>query len=207
MKYSNTWCPICSRVNPQPRARTCECCSSPFIDDSKFNNKSYCSTFCQQKKWTLDNKEHVEKKRKEYHQQNKDRIIERVNKWQKENKDSTREHRRRYKAKNKPSLIERIKHNLRCRILDVLGGKIKTGSAVQDLGCSQEELKVYLESLFQPGMSWDNYGRDGWHIDHIRPLASFDLTDPKQFRQACYYKNLQPLWAEDNLKKRDKWEK
>lgn len=65
--------------------------------------------------------------------------------------------------------------------------------------------KVYLESLFQPGMVWENYGNDGWHIDHVRPLSSFDLLDPVQFSQACHYTNLQPLWAKDNLSKGNKW--
>lgn len=82
-------------------------------------------------------------------------------------------------------------------------GNSKNGSAVRDLGCSIEELKTYLESKWQPGMNWDNWSKDGWHIDHIRPLASFDLSDPEQLRQACHYTNLQPLWAEDNFKKSD----
>jgi HNH endonuclease. len=55
-------------------------------------------------------------------------------------------------------------------------------------------------------MSWDNYGRDGWHIDHIRPCASFDLTDPEQQRQCFHYTNLQPLWAADNIRKGAKWQ-
>lgn len=54
-------------------------------------------------------------------------------------------------------------------------------------------------------MSWDNYGLRGWHIDHIRPVASFDLTDEKQLYECFNYKNTQPLWAEDNLKKGSKW--
>ena len=73
------------------------------------------------------------------------------------------------------------------------------GSAVRDLGCSIPEFMIYIESLFQPGMSWDN--RRTWHIDHVIPLAAFDLTDPEQFKQACHYTNLQPLWATENLRK------
>jgi hypothetical protein len=80
----------------------------------------------------------------------------------------------------------------------------KIGSAVKDLGCSIEELKIYLESKFQEGMSWDNWSLKGWHIDHIKPLASFDLTDRNQLIQAYYYTNLQPLWAKDNMAKSDK---
>lgn len=50
-------------------------------------------------------------------------------------------------------------------------------------------------------MTWENWGRRGWHIDHIAPLSSFDLTDPVQFRRAVHYTNLQPLWWFDNLSK------
>jgi hypothetical protein len=83
-------------------------------------------------------------------------------------------------------------------------GNFKIGSAVNDLGCSIEQLKQYLESKFLLGMTWDNWTTDGWHIDHIKPLASFDLTDKKQFLEACHYTNLQPLWATDNIIKSDK---
>jgi hypothetical protein len=95
----------------------------------------------------------------------------------------------------------RLRLNLRARLRRALGSSYKSGSAVRDLGCTVPELKKHLESKFQPGMTWDNYG--GWHIDHIKPLASFDLTDRAQFLQACHYTNLQPLWAEENLRKSD----
>jgi hypothetical protein len=71
------------------------------------------------------------------------------------------------------------------------------------IGCSIEHLKDYLQSKFENGMTWENYGK--WHIDHIRPCASFDLTDIEQQKICFNYKNLQPLWAEDNFKKSDKW--
>ncbi len=70
------------------------------------------------------------------------------------------------------------------------------------IGCSWIDFKIYLESKFTEGMSWDNYGK--WHIDHIVPLSSFDLSDPVQLEKACHYTNLQPLWAKDNLKKSNK---
>jgi hypothetical protein len=53
-------------------------------------------------------------------------------------------------------------------------------------------------------MNWDNYGRKGWHIDHIKPLSSFDLTNKEQFKKACHYTNLQPMWYDENIKKEDK---
>ncbi len=95
----------------------------------------------------------------------------------------------------------RLGLNLRKRLGTALRGNQKAGSAVRDLGCTIPELKLYLEKLFQPGMTWENWGRKGWHIDHIKPLASFDLTDREQFLKACHYTNLQPLWATENLRK------
>jgi hypothetical protein len=76
----------------------------------------------------------------------------------------------------------------------------KTVSAVKNLGCSIEELKNYIQSKFTPEMTWDNYG-SYWHIDHIRPLASFDLSDKAQAILANNFANLQPLQAIENFKK------
>ena len=67
-------------------------------------------------------------------------------------------------------------------------------------GCaSWNELKIYLESKFSNGMTWENMGE--WHIDHIKPCYSFDLTDEKQQMECFHFTNLQPLWAKDNLSK------
>ena len=71
------------------------------------------------------------------------------------------------------------------------------------LGTDRETARKHIESLFQPGMNWKNHGlgHGKWHIDHIIPCASFDLKCPVQQLACCYYKNLQPLWAIDNIKK------
>lgn len=73
-------------------------------------------------------------------------------------------------------------------------------------GCAIDGVRAHLESLFSPGMTWDNHGVRGWHVDHIRPIASFDKSDPDWAHAACHYTNLQPLWATDNLAKADKWD-
>jgi hypothetical protein len=97
----------------------------------------------------------------------------------------------------------KLSRRLRTRIRNAVRRNFKVGSAVRDLGCSVAELKLYLESLFKPGMTWDNWGSGSgkWNIDHIKPLASFDLSDHKQFLQACHFTNLQPLWWEQNMLK------
>jgi len=72
------------------------------------------------------------------------------------------------------------------------------------LGTDRATARVHIENLFKPGMSWENHGK--WHLDHIIPCASFDLKCPVQQLACCYYKNLQPLWAVDNIKKGAKLE-
>jgi hypothetical protein len=67
------------------------------------------------------------------------------------------------------------------------------------IGCSVPQLRKHLEAQFTEGMTWDNHGE--WHIDHIKPCASFDLTDAEQQLECFNYTNLQPLWASDNLSK------
>lgn len=67
------------------------------------------------------------------------------------------------------------------------------------LGCSVQEYRNYLEGLFSQGMSWDNMHL--WHIDHIMPVAAFNLQDPEEARMAFHYKNTQPMWADENMSK------
>lgn len=81
------------------------------------------------------------------------------------------------------------------------GWDIRSGEAVWMLGCSMAEFVAYIESLWSDGMTWGNWTRDGWHIDHIIPFSAFDMSDESQRRAACHYTNLRPLWAKDNLRK------
>ena len=96
----------------------------------------------------------------------------------------------------------RLAQNLRVRLVMAIR-RGRSASAVRDLGCSIEEFKAYLEAKFQPGMTWENYG-SAWHIDHIRPLGNYDLSNREILLQLVHYTNLQPLWAADNQKKSNK---
>lgn len=104
----------------------------------------------------------------------------------------------------------RLKRNLRSRMKRVLKNNRKVDTTIRLIGCSVNELKKHLESLFTEGMTWDNYGKydpevKRWQIDHIRPCASFDLLDPEEQRRCFHYTNLQPLWAKENMKKGSKY--
>jgi hypothetical protein len=100
--------------------------------------------------------------------------------------------------------IYKLGCNLRRRTLLALQGRRKHNKTIELLGCTPEFLRKYLESKFAEGMSWDNYGYKGWHVDHIIPCSSFDLSKEEEQRKCFHYTNLQPLWAEDNMKKADK---
>lgn len=161
----------------------------------------------------LKNKERIDNKNKEYDKMNKEIIKLRQAQWYVVNKERCKELCKVYRFTNKDMINKKhydklrqdVQYKLRCNIRGRLGkaisGSYKVGSAVDELGCSIEELKVYLESKFEPGMTWENWSRTGWHIDHIRPLVSFDLTQLEEVKIACHFSNLQPLWAKDNLSK------
>lgn len=131
--------------------------------------------------------------------------------YYKQNQEKIREYQNKYKTAHRKEISEQIRlrragdinvrlaHCLRSRLRNALKNNIKTGSFVSDLGCPVSYLRLYLESKFIEGMYWDNHGK--WHIDHIIPLASFDLTNREELLKACHYTNLQPLWAVDNIRK------
>ena len=166
-----------------------------YREVNKDKRKAYKKTWCE------SNKDKI----KAYQKDNKEKLKAYNKAYQKANKEKLKLQKNSYENNKKKTDIQfKLSCNLRNRLYHAINRNYKAGSAVKDLGCSIKELKQYLESKFSPGMTWDNWTTDGWHIDHIKPLASFDLTDRQQFLEACHYTNLQPLWATDNLSKSDK---
>lgn len=106
----------------------------------------------------------------------------------------------------KELLKKNIQRAISARLRNLVGCRIsrKSSSTFDLVGCTVPELITHIESQFEAGMGWEN--REQWHIDHIRPCASFDLTDPEQQKECFHYNNLQPLWAEENIRKSDNWE-
>ncbi len=142
--------------------------------------------------------------RRRHYLQNKERTLAQNRKWAKRNAKQDREVRTaRAKRRYQEDPQHRLRHNLRKRVTQALGRGQKAGSAVRDLGCTIEELMSHLEFQFSGEMTWKNYG-SCWEIDHVIPLASFDLTDREQFLRATNYTNLQPLTGEENKLKSDK---
>ena len=165
------------------------------------------------KKWYLKNKEHKKqydiKYRKEVY--NKIRRERRKNdpEYRKKINEARNEYGKRpdqkikrniyLKNKLKTNFNYKLIHTIRVRIKDVLRGHSKSDSTINMLGCTIEELWKHLESTFKPGMNKENHGL--WHVDHIKPCSSFDLSKPEEQVKCFHYTNLQALWAHENLSK------
>jgi len=158
------------------------------VKEYRENNKEKVAEF--QREYRLRNLEEIKEKKKKYYLENKKERMEYYAEYQ------------RKRLKNDPNF--RLKHLLRRRVHHALKGRIKSLRTIDLIGCPSHYLRIHLEKQFKTGMSWGNHGE--WHIDHIRPCASFDLSDPEQQKQCFSYKNLQPLWANENLEKGAKWE-
>lgn len=130
---------------------------------------------------------------------------ERAAKWNRDNKEKRNARLRGWcSSRLLTNLRYKMRKNLTTRIWWAMRAKeCKSENVLKLLGCTVDELKDQLQKQFLLGMSWENYGE--WHIDHIRPCASFDLIDPAQQRACFNFKNLQPLWAKDNLSKGAKY--
>lgn len=198
-------------VNGKIMKRCCKC--DQLLDVDRFYSASgkdgrmarciLCNNE-QSSEYKEKNPEVVVKNNKEYYRANKEEERKRIKAWIKDNTDTIRKQQRVYwKWKMKTDVNFKLAVNIRGRIIMALKKETakKSRPSEQLIGCSFPELRAYLESKFLTGMTWKNHGIRGWHIDHIVPCASFDLTDPEQQRKCFHYSNLQPLWAADNLSK------
>jgi Prasinovirus endonuclease VII len=149
------------------------------------------------------------------YRKNKPRCLARNKRWKKANPEKLRQLQARARAANpdkarrlgreyaqrrrlRPS--PKIADSLRNRIYAVLKGNAKSSSTVKLLGCSFDNFKIYLESKFEGGMTWENYGTY-WELDHIMPCAIFDLAKPAHQRRCFHFSNHQPLTIFKNRSK------
>jgi hypothetical protein len=193
--------------------KKCDICGKVFSANSW--NQLRCSDNCK-KLWLID---YNKKYHNEYYSKNSEYVKSKVKDYRQNNKEKYAEQKRNYFSKNKNKINKRLRdykkerqkkdenyyltRTLRRRIYMGIKKQFseKAFKTIDLIGCSIPELKQHLESQFKDGMDWNNYGLKGWHIDHIKPCASFDLTNPEEQKKCFHYTNLQPLWAKDNLKK------
>ena len=198
--------------------KTCIVCNKEF-KKLESNKKQQCKS-CYNKEWKRNNKEKVATSTKKWlksekgttflkksYQDNKEKIKKQWEEWYEQNKEKRTKYMQNYqKQRYNSDPLYKLTNNLRTRFKHAINGLMKYESVLELTGCTLEELKAHLESQFLEGMTWENHGLHGWHIDHIKPCSSFDLTDLEQQKLCFHYTNLQPLWAADNLKKSDKYE-
>lgn len=206
------------KINARNRARYAESPreSQPISDERKaylreYRQKNREILAAKNKEYAEANGERRKAQQAEYREQNRQKINERardyasrvahkkrsyMQEWCKQNQERLREKR---VARYKTDPSYRVRINLRNRLNAAIRVGCKAGSAVRDLGCTIEDFMSYIAAQFLPGMSWENWGE--WHLDHIKPLSAFDLTNRNQFLAACHYTNMRPLWAADNLRK------
>lgn len=183
-KKKSKVCSNCKNKTKDPEEKTCALCNSIFLDKSRSKNAKYCSRRCNIKAGCI---RYSLKVKNGYYPTPPKR-----------NRKIYRKQLYRNNINFKLSIV------LRTRLNCAIKSNHKNSSAIILLGCSISYFKAYLESKFLPGMTWENWTIDGWHIDHIKPLSSFDLTNEDELKQACHYTNLQPLWAKSNLTKSNK---
>jgi len=185
------------KSSPDGKRNTCkECRQEAYLQDrERIMKKS--------KKWYDSNKEYAKKKSREYKIQNRE--------WY-------REYDKQYYLENKEEINNRVKEafyqrmendkgflilqRLRKRMWDAMKGRTRSKRTAELVGCSTDKLLLHIEKQFTEGMAWENYGE--WHLDHILPCSIFDF-EKEEHQKICFnYKNLQPLWAEDNFAKSNK---
>jgi hypothetical protein len=167
-----------------------------FIKDKKKKDGLYSSCKeCNNKRIAYWHKEHNEEfaeYQREWGKKNRDKVTAQQNKW-------------RYSQPKEYHIVRNISYRFKIFLKERGMNKTQTKNIEEALGCTKDELIKHLESKFQPGMSWGNYGKDGWEIDHIKPLAAFDWNNSQSLKDANHYTNLQPLWFQENRSKSGKW--
>lgn len=200
------------KANFEKGTKVCSKCRKELPLDSFSRNKCQSdglNYYCDECKFIYNNN---------YFKKNSQKILDRSLNWRKSNLERCRNIEEKYRTNHKEDCIQRILtwkrfkyktdveykliENLRSRLHRAIKKGWKSGHTLELLGCSLDELKVHLEQQFEPGMTWDNYGK--WQIDHIIPCNYFDLTKEENQRICFNYRNLQPLWAEENNKKKAK---
>ena len=198
-KYRDSRKDITSEYNKMYRVKYRDK-SIEYAKNYRKNNREKLNK--QLRKHYVLHKEDYSKKKKEYKNNNRDKVLKQKRESYYRNREQHLKTCVEYANKRrKADENYKLRHYLTTRIWWAVKSQNtnKHDKFNNLIGCSINELKQYLSKQFKENMSWDNYG--DWHIDHIIPCCSFDLTK-KEEQQKCFnYKNLQPLWAIDNIKK------
>ena len=182
-----------------------------FYKHKRFKDGRRAICKCCTKKYVEENSDAIKKYQKEYYKKNEEEIKKKVKEWAEKNPEKRREIANKYNRSEKAKELR--KNNINYKLSNYIHSNSarvtklvkenKQLKSKQYLGCTLEEFKNHIESQWQEGMTWENHGLHGWHIDHIVPVDWFikNSDDPWE---ANHYTNLQPLWAKENITKSNK---
>ena len=175
------------KVTPVNFCKNCDKCFD--IKNEYLRNQAFCSATC----WGDTRKG-----------------ISPVNKIWDNLEDRTKYYYEKYKKDPKKWMDKVIRNRIKSAIKNALNKqnikskKFKLGNIEKIIGCTLKEVIIHLESQFEPGMAWDNWGLHGWHIDHIYPISKVDTLNLDELKKVSNYRNLRPMWAVENRKKHAK---
>lgn len=200
-----------NRDKPDWRGSRCKPCNTAIKDEWRKKNpeKARAASLRQAAKTKNKPDDARLKYSRKYYKTHKEVQARRTAEWKNKNRPKYNAYMASYhkaKMQSNPSYAFAVKIRSKIRLL--LSGYQKTSPTEQLLGCKIADLKKYLESLWEPWMSWGNYGgKDGqWCIDHIMPVAAFDLSQPEEQKRCFHYSNLRPLCVKKNREKSHKYD-
>lgn len=203
-------CNKCGNVKPiddfpKGRGAVCKVCKRPIWNAKSKKSFARPEKKEKAKKYYAENEERMKQKRKERDAKNHDRNLQWQREYEKKNKEKRQKQRRERYANNPDA---RLSHKLSCNIKRAVKNKWeKAYKTLETLGCSMIELREHISKMFEPGMSWENYSYEIWHLDHIIPKSAFDLGDPVMQKICFGYLNLRPMWSKHNMQKNKNYSK
>lgn len=173
-------------------------CKKHYYDNYNQINKERIKNG--RKQYRILHLKEINEKTKIYYNQNKSDILFRNTQYRINNKDKIQAHKRESRKNNIRYRLEvKLRNGTKRRLKYYMAHKSE--KTIKLLGCDIITFINYIESKFEPGMNWNNWGAKGWHIDHIIPICNFDLTKKEKQEKCFNYTNLQPMWALDNYRK------
>jgi hypothetical protein len=157
-------------------------------------------------KYAIDNKDKIKSRIKVWRFENQERLSEYSKQYKKQNKEyCSKYHTQYYKKRRSEDSLFKFKSNIRNLISMSIKkqGFSKKSKTYEYLCCNIDEFKVHIEKQFTEGMNWNNQGE--WHLDHIKPISLANTE--QEVIELNHYTNFQPLWAKDNIKKSNKYER
>jgi len=176
----------------------CKACFNQKRKDRYANDKQ--KELTRNKLYRVNNPEKVKLNKKVYESLNRDKVNNMKKDWVLKNPEKRKEAAIKYQRKKRQDIYYRLMDSFKTSF-GLMLKKNNYSSRMKLLKYDREELIKRIESTWKEGMSWENYGMHGWHIDHIRPLSSFNIEKEEELLKAWQLNNLQALWATENLSK------